>query len=474
MSRELVTRKQLRKIGFPKGEVTRTAMQLLRGIENMRHHEAVALLKALLAQPEKYLEDKQWHPLAQLLVISKPHDYPETIPLIEGNNHMRIFGEELIDPGAIEQIETAMKLPVTVAGALMPDAHVGYGLPIGGVLAVKDAVIPYGVGVDIGCRMALSIFDIPVKELNGSVGHFRKAILDSTCFGAGKGFAKSKRSEHQVLEDPLFKTNPLLASLHERAWEQLGSSGGGNHFVEFGIIRFEKDQPDLKLGAGDYVAFLSHSGSRGLGARIADYYTKLAKSLCKLPKEAANLAYLSLGSEAGAEYWAAMELAGQYASANHEIIHNKIYDYFSVKPLAKVENHHNFAWKEVHFGEEVIVHRKGATPAGKGVLGFIPGSMSTSGFLVRGKENASSLHSAAHGAGRRLSRNAAIQTLQRDELNQILNEKGITLIGAGMDEAPMAYKDIHAVMAAQTELVETAGIFQPQIVRMTHDGSRED
>lgn len=474
MSRDLVTRKQLRKIGFPKGEITRTAMHVLKNMDNLRHDEAVALLKEIRAQPEKFLEDRQWHPLARLLVIANPQHSKETIALHEKNDRLCVFGRELIDPAAIAQIEVAMRLPVTVAGALMPDAHVGYGLPIGGVLAVKNAVIPYGVGVDIGCRMALSIFDIPVNELNGSVGHFRKAILDSTCFGAGKGFAKSKRSEHQVLEDPLFKASPLLASLHDRAWEQLGSSGGGNHFVEFGIIRFEKDQPDLKLAAGNYVAFLSHSGSRGLGARIADYYTKLAKSLCKLPKEAANLAYLSLRSEAGAEYWAAMELAGQYASANHEIIHQKIYDYLSVKPVAQIENHHNFAWKENYFGEEVIVHRKGATPAGKGVLGFIPGSMSTPGFLVRGKGNTSSLHSAAHGAGRRLSRNVAIKTLQRDELNQMLNEKGVTLIGAGMDEAPMAYKDIHAVMAAQTELVETAGIFQPQIVRMTHDGSRED
>lgn len=474
MSRELITRKQFKKIGFPKGEITRTAMHLLRGMDNLRHDEAVAIMKNILSEPNKYLEDKQWHPLAQLLVSNQSHNDTSEIQLCDGNERINIFGKELIDQAAIEQIETAMKLPVTFAGALMPDAHVGYGLPIGGVLAVKDAVIPYGVGVDIGCRMALSIFDIPIKELSESIVHFRKSIMDSTCFGAGKGFAKSQRSEHQVLEDPLFRTNPLLASLHDRAWEQLGSSGGGNHFVEFGIIRFENDQPDLKLSAGEYVAFLSHSGSRGLGARIADYYTKLAKSLCRLPREAINLAYLSLQSEAGVEYWEAMELAGQYASANHEIIHQKIYDYLSVKPLAKVENHHNFAWKENHFGEEVIVHRKGATPAGKGILGFIPGSMSTPGFLVRGKGNDASLHSAAHGAGRRLSRNVAIKTLQRDELNQILNEKGISLIGAGMDEAPMAYKDIYEVMAAQTDLVEIAGKFQPKIVRMTHDGSRED
>lgn len=368
----------------------------------------------------------------------------------------------------------AMKLPITLGGALMPDAHQGYGLPIGGVLAVDNAVIPYGVGVDIGCRMALSIYDIGALRLERNKDLFKKAIIDTTIFGAGKGFTKRDRANHIVLEDPLFSEHRLLRGLKDKAWSQLGSSGGGNHFVEFGIIEFDTDDVELGISKGSYVALLSHSGSRGLGTSIADYYTKMAKSLSDLPREARDLAYLSLDTEEGIEYWDAMHLAGRYASACHEIIHSKISENLGEQAIAKVENHHNFAWKENWDSKEVIVHRKGATPASKGVLGFIPGSMATPGFLVRGKGEKTSVNSAAHGAGRLMSRRKAIKTFSKSELNKILVDKGITLIGAGMDEVPMAYKSIKQVMAAQKALVDVVGVFYPKIVRMADDGSKED
>ena len=207
---------------------------------------------------------------------------------------------------------------------------------------------------------------------------------------------------------------------------------------------------------------------------VAGHYTKLAKEICKLPKEAANLAYLNMNSAEGLEYWMAMNLAGDYASACHEVIHERLTTAIGGQVLAKIENHHNFAWKEILNGEEVIVHRKGATPASKDVMGIIPGSITAPGFLVRGKGESNAIHSASHGAGRQMSRTQAIKNITKDEMRTILKDHGVTLIGAGLDEAPMAYKNIETVMAAQTDLVDVVAKFTPKMVRMAADGSRED
>ena len=385
-----------------------------------------------------------------------------------------IFGADQIESGAIDQMNIAMKLPVTVAGALMPDAHQGYGLPIGGVLATRNAVIPYGVGVDIGCRMALSVYDIPVEHFQEHQHQYKRELIAWTKFGAGQAWEGKMKAEHAVLDKPEFKITSFIRGLQERAAAQLGTSGGGNHFVEFGVIEFPHDDPQLNMHKGQYLALLTHSGSRGFGATVAGHYTKLAKELCPLPKEAQNLAYLDLDSEAGQEYWIAMNLAGDYASACHEIIHARLTKAIGGEVLLRVENHHNFAWKEHHDGQDVIVHRKGATPAAKDVLGIIPGSMTAPGFLVRGKGESTSIQSASHGAGRQMSRTQAIKTITRKEMQAILKDHGVTLIGAGLDEAPMAYKDIYSVMAAQQDLVDIVARFIPKLVRMADDGSRED
>jgi tRNA-splicing ligase RtcB len=188
---------------------------------------------------------------------------------------------------------------------------------------------------------------------------------------------------------------------------------------------------------------------------------------CKLPSEAKHLAWLDLHKEVGMEYWMAMNLAGDYSSANHHDIHRRLSKGMKEKPLVMLENHHNFAWKEkLEDGTEAIVHRKGATPAFKGAIGIIPGSMATPGFIVRGKGNAASLNSASHGAGRAMSRNKAKQTFTAKEVKQFLEKNGIELIGGGTDEAPLAYKDIHKVMEHQKDLIEIIGVFHPKIVRM--------
>jgi tRNA-splicing ligase RtcB len=469
-----ITGNDLITIGYSEGKILGLALQLIKQVDAESKEDLVALLKKVREYPENFLDDEQFQPLAAAMIEEANAPADKVISLVQDAKGYCTYGEDFIEEGAKKQMATAMKLPVTVAGALMPDAHQGYGLPIGGVLATKNAVIPYGVGVDIGCRMALSVFNIPAAYFEDNQAKYKRELIAHTRFGAGHGYHGQHRAVHQVLDRPEFNMTPFIKALHEKAWSQLGTSGGGNHFVEWGIIDFEKADEILNVPQGKYLALLTHSGSRGFGATVAGYYTKLAKEKCKLPQEAANLAYLDINSQEGAEYWMAMNLAGDYASACHEIIHQKLAKAIGAEALIKVENHHNFAWKEKWDEEEVIVHRKGATPAGTGVMGIIPGSMTAPGFLVRGKGEMASINSASHGAGRQMSRTKAIENISREEMKAVLHANNVTLVGAGLDEAPMAYKDIRKVMAAQKELVDVVATFSPRIVRMADDGSRED
>jgi tRNA-splicing ligase RtcB len=475
MNKLNITGEDLKAIGYPEGKAIGKA---LRVIEKMFEGASLELvmtkLKQVLENPKGFTEHTTLQSVANALIEEANSLSDDLIALNKTGKAYKIFGADHIEEGAINQMEIAMKLPVTVAGALMPDAHQGYGLPIGGVLATNSAVIPYGVGVDIGCRMALSVYDIPESHFLANESKYKRELIAWTKFGAGAGWHGKYRAEHAVLDSGTFNMNPFVKNLHNKAYEQLGSSGGGNHFVEFGIIEFEKDDVKLNIKKGKYLALLTHSGSRGFGATIAGHYTKIAKELCKLPKEAANLAYLDMNSAEGQEYWLAMNLAGDYASACHEVIHERMAKAIGGNVLAKVENHHNFAWKETWNGEEVIVHRKGATPASKDVMGIIPGSMTAPGFLVRGKGEADAINSASHGAGRQMSRTQAIKSITKNEMQKMLKDHGVTLIGAGLDEAPMAYKNIETVMASQKDLVDVVAKFTPKLVRMADDGSRED
>lgn len=376
-----------------------------------------------------------------------------------------------LEPDAIKQMENACRLPVAARGALMPDAHVGYGLPIGGVLATRGAVIPYAVGVDIACRMKLSVLDLPLDTLRNGEARLRKAIAEETRFGVGAEFSDKRR--HDVM-DRDWSVSPITRHMKDKAWKQLGTSGSGNHFVEFGEL--EVMQEGLPLARGTYLALLSHSGSRGTGAQVCDHYSKLAQKERRgdIEHEYRHLSWLGLESEAGAEYWAAMELMGHYAAANHACIHREIARHLGVPVLWQLENHHNFAWKERHFGEDLVVHRKGATPAAKGDLGFIPGTMASPGYIVRGKGNPESLDSASHGAGRVMSRTAAKKTLNWRKAQEVLAKAGVSLISAGIDEVPMVYKDIDQVMAAQHDLVETLARFLPRLVKMAPAGERPE
>lgn len=480
--------KDLIKLGVPLGEPMRRAQDfiaqfVLGGGDKSRIEEEV---KAIVANPAMFAEDPKRKGFSHSLMNAAPPPRATPVP-------WRQWGEGLEDE-AVNQMAKACLLPISVAGALMPDAHVGYGLPIGGVLATENAVIPYAVGVDIACRMKMTVLDLPLRDLEHKQDRLTRVIDAETRFGVGSSF--KERRKHDVL-DADWSISPITKQHKDRAWSQLGTSGSGNHFVEFGLFTAHgpirsgvppsggsgSESPEggtpSDLPPGTYVALLSHSGSRGTGAAVCDYYSKIAFSqFSELPSELKRLAWLSLDSQEGQEYWAAMELMGRYAAANHACIHQHIAAKLGVQVLLDLENHHNFAWKEKHaiggVEREVIVHRKGATPAGEGVLGIIPGSMATPGYVVSGKGNAGSLNSAAHGAGRVMSRKAANARFHWKDVNRFLRERGVTLISAGLDEVPMAYKDIAEVMKAQSDLVTVLGQFDPKLVKMAPQGERPE
>jgi tRNA-splicing ligase RtcB len=457
--------RELRNLGIPAGEPITLAVEAIQkaGQAGTARGDLRGTVKAVAGTPDAYLEDPVWGKLAKALTKTKRAragflPRPKPAPY-------RRWGSD-IDVESIRQMENACNLPVSHAGALMPDAHVGYGLPIGGVLAVCDAVIPYAVGMDIACRMKMTVLDFPISSIRGAEGHLKTVIQKATSFGVGGGFRVCK--EHPVMEED-WTFSPVTKKNKDRAWHQLGSSGSGNHFVEFGTLTLNRE--DLGLKAGVYCALLSHSGSRGTGGDVATYYSKLAMKLHpELPRELMQLAWLDLDKEAGQEYWRAMELMGKYAAANHFLIHREIAKLLGVHVLLDIENHHNFAWKEHHFGRDLIVHRKGATPAGKGTIGIIPGSMATPGYVIRGKGVAESMNSASHGAGRRMSRKMTKNSYTWHESRRFLAERDVVLISAGLDEVPMAYKDIDSVMAAQSDLVEIIARFDPKLVKMAPAG----
>jgi tRNA-splicing ligase RtcB len=464
-----MNRKQLQKLGVPP-DCTKAAVQALsRAAEQglgmgLKGKRARQLVAAVVENPRAHEADPIWGELARELLA-------QSMPVAREPISYRTWGDD-IDTAAHEQMRVACQVPNAVGAALMPDAHVGYGLPIGGVLACENAVIPYAVGVDIACRMKLSVLDQPASSLVTDFETYKTALLRGTKFGVG--VQHQPVQSHPVMDEDWGVTR-ITRERKDTAWKQLGTSGSGNHFAEFGVLNLAKDDKQLGLAAGEYVALLSHSGSRGAGAAVCSTYSQIAQaSLPRRYKDLGRLAWLDLNSEAGQEYWLAMNLMGDYAAANHAVIHRLVSKLVGAEIIAGVENHHNFAWKERHGGRELVVHRKGATPAGAGVLGVIPGTMADPAFVVRGLGNPQSLNSASHGAGRRMSRTKANDMFRFNSVRKELEERGVHVLAAGSDEVPGVYKDIRQVMAAQEDLVEVVGQFDPKIVRMCGDGSRAE
>jgi tRNA-splicing ligase RtcB len=473
-----VKTRELVNLGIPRGPVLKLAQKLLAAAAKDGHGKKKirAMIADVVNQPHRHRRHPVFGELAEALMQEEPEptrtftERPDPAP-------WRQWGEDL-EEQSVQQMVNACRLPIAVRGALMPDAHLGYGLPIGGVLAADNAVIPYAVGVDIACRMKLTVLDLPANAIESQAKRLENAIERETRFGIGAEFRDPH--QHDVLDED-WTISPITRAHRDKAWKQLGTSGSGNHFVEFGVITIKQKEPEIGLEPGEYLALLSHSGSRGTGALVAGHYSRLAMDLHpELPKPLRHLAWLDLATEAGQEYWAVMSLMGRYAAANHAIIHRMIARNLKAKVLADLENHHNFAWKEKHEDpatgkrKTVIVHRKGATPAAAGDVGIIPGSMASPAYVVRGKGSAESLNSASHGAGRVMSRTQAKHTFRWADVRSLLEERGVTLLAAGLDEVPMVYKDIDAVMAAQQDLVEPLARFDPRIVKMARGGRAED
>ncbi len=461
--------RELTKLGITRGPLMKLTQRLMAeaAAAGLSKAEIRRELRSVVADPAGHRHHPRFAELAREIDLTpKPRaafrDRDEPAP-------WRQWGTDL-DPESVQQMENACRLPVAVRGALMPDAHLGYGLPIGGVLATDNAVVPYAVGVDIACRMRMTVLDMPETMLRGETDRLAKTLERQTRFGVGAEFTSPH--DHEVM-DRDWGATPVTARLRDKARRQLGTSGSGNHFVELGTLTLEA--PDLGLEAGTYLALLSHSGSRGAGAAVAGHYSKLAQQEHpELPRELRHLAWLDLDSELGKEYWEAMELMGAYAAANHEVIHREMVRALKTKVLAEVENHHNFAWIEQHDGRRVVVHRKGATPAGAGALGIIPGSMASPGYVVRGRGSRGALDSAAHGAGRVMSRKQAKKTFTWSDTKKELEAKDVLVLSAGLDEVPGVYKDIDEVMAAQRDLVDVVARFDPRIVKMAPPGERAE
>lgn len=453
----MITGKNLKEWGLPEGQIYKTVLSFVNDI-GLDLYQLQLKIKDLINNPSNYLDDAMWGATAKLLVPVESRN----IKLKDNGCSTVIFGEHIIEQGALEQIRIASRLPISLKSALMPDGHQGYGLPIGGVLATDNVVIPFAVGMDIGCRMHMTITDVPFKSIAGMKDSIIDIVETNTYFGVGSENIKS--ISHPIVDDERFNI-PTVKNLRDNAIKQLGSSGSGNHFVNLGYVICENygiTEPML--------AIVSHSGSRGLGSNVAQIYTKIAMDECSLPNEAKYLSWLDLGTVAGQDYWEAMCLCGDYAKACHEIIHFNIVDGLRCNSKCVIQNHHNFAWKEKIVingkSQEAIVHRKGATPAGEGVVGLIPGSMTTPTYIVEGLGDDNSICSSSHGAGRLMSRTKAKEQLTLSDMNSDLSRSGVHLIGGSLDECSLAYKDIKSVMNEQKSLVKIIGEFTPWIVKM--------
>jgi tRNA-splicing ligase RtcB len=361
----------------------------------------------------------------------------------------RVFGtvgtpDADIEPGALAQMETALRLPIAVRGALLPDAHQGYALPIGGVFAAHRAVAPAMVGVDIGCRMHCTILDIEPDAAYAERARLFDTLKRVTTFGAGA--PRRYRADHPILDDPRWRLTAQLRGLRAKAEAQLGTSGGGNHFAE--LVIGERLRADLPGIPERFCALLTHSGSRGVGFAVANHYMRLAaRETARRAHVPKMYEWLDIDSEAGQEYLAAMELCGDFARANHEVIHALFTRHAGLGVRTVVQNHHNFAWRV----GDLVIHRKGATPAAAGELGIIPGSMASASYIVVGLGAPESLESSSHGAGRRGSRTWARNTISLREVRALLAERDVLAEGLAADEAPQAYKDIERVVRLQEE-----------------------
>lgn len=456
-------KKQLTKLGVTDNVARSRLLAFIeKGCRRMGDDEITSLVCDLIGFPEKYAECNDVQ-LASLAALFSKEPCLAEHPILDKPKPYRSFCSSDADPLAVSQMDMAMRLPVSVAGALMPDAHAGYGLPIGGVLATDGVVIPYAVGLDIGCGMGLSLYECDPSYIEKNRETIVNCLRDNTAFGMD-GVLRSKHYD-KLFDRKEFSEIPILKKLRDKAVRQLGTSGGGNHFVDVCIANLNEGNPFGKQG--EFAAILSHSGSRGFGAAIAEHFTNIAKETCRLPKAAGMFAWLDMGSEDGILYWTCMNIAAEYASLCHEIIHNNVGSCMRSKPFAYVHTHHNLAWLEEVDGCRLVVHRKGASQAHKGQCVVIPSSMCDYGVIGVGLGCRDSLASASHGTGRVMSRQDARNTVSRHFLKKHLAENRVTLVGGSVEEAPQAYRKMDDVLPMLKECVEVVGKIEPKICIMS-------
>jgi len=355
---------------------------------------------------------------------------------------------EDIEDGALDQAKHLANLPFVFKHiSLMPDIHQGYGMPIGGVMATKNVIIPNAVGVDIGCGMCAvktSLIEIDTDTLKKIMSEIRKVIP--------VGFSHHRKRQSDSLMPNIDNSYEIVSQQYESALKQIGTLGGGNHFIE------------MQKGSDGHIWIMIHSGSRNIGLKVANYYNKLAQELNERWHSSVNkkweLAFFPMDSEEGKAYFEEMNYCVDFALANRKLMMERLISIFlkfkkSIIFEEMINIAHNYAKMENHFGQNVIVHRKGATLATKDTIGIIPGSQGTKSYIVRGLGNTDSFSSCSHGAGRKMSRKQAINTLDLEE-----EKKKMGNIIHGMrnkndlDEASSAYKDIDVVMENQKDLVE--------------------
>ena len=362
-----------------------------------------------------------------------------------------------IEDGALDQALNLTVLPFAHDHiAIMPDAHQGYGMPIGGILPAKNAVVPFAVGLDIGCGMRSVQTRIKIERLSP-----QKIDLYFKQIGKAipQGFNWHKKPQKHAIFDRLPGEVGILSAEAQNVRKQLGTLGGGNHFIEF-----QSDEDG-------FLWVMIHSGSRNIGKKVAEHFHRRAVHQCKARNEnlpSFELSYFPFDSADGQEYFKAMSWCQKFSRANRETMMERIMEIIGEPPVQTIDVHHNYASLEKHFGQQVIVHRKGSILAEKGHIGIIPGSMGTRSYIVEGLGNADAFNSSAHGAGRRMGRKAAKRAIPVERVLRQMEEKGIAVFTNYRKDLPEecdeAYKDVDYVIEQQKDLVKVRTVLKPVAV----------
>ena len=365
------------------------------------------------------------------------------------------FGDPVF-PEALKQLDNARATGAERL-ALMADHHVGYGVPIGGVVAYRHRISPSGIGYDIACGNKAVRLDVDATKVKAKINPIMDEIQKKISFGVGR--ANNEDVDHELFDDEAWKM-PVLKSRKDKARAQLGTVGSGNHYVDI----FEDEEGRIWIGV--------HFGSRGLGHGIAESYMEIAKAQGQINE---GITWLSTEKYEGQDYLEAMRIGGEYAYAGRDWVCAKVAKILGGKIVEEIHNHHNFAWKETHDGQEYWVVRKGATPAFPGQRGFVGGSMGDNSVILEGVDSETSrqsLYSTVHGAGRVMSRSHAKGkksqpgAVSKEDMHKWVKRMGVSLRGADVDEAPHVYKRLHRVLEHHSETVKVIHTLKPLGVAM--------